>query len=280
MFVLKGAMEEGRKTCHEPIFRPLSPLSEVVPYRDGLVTISANPERLKLDFLEEAKRKRLDPTKAKNIADNLQFYFNKRGFHGHIIKDFERKGLTSKLWRALTPLGKISLGLDDILGFDDVMGATYPVDEAPAIFLNPQKIVKYALVPENAHPEVTEAEIMQGTHNTWRHEREHLTRMLDTKSTSEDQKSKILEIATVLTTYQLIFYGSYLLRPEIPKGNPHNEAIRLAVTTGLSVAGALTTQGLWYFLWNNAERAARNQGKLGESLPGLFEFQFEKQAQF
>jgi len=269
----------------ESIFKARLPLSEVVPYHDGLVTISANPERLKLDFLNEARTRSVDLAKAEDIAGNLQLYFDRHGLHGHIIEDFERKGLTSKLWRAVTPLGKIALPLSDILNFGDVIGSTYPVDKAPAVFLNPQNMVAYAPVPENAYHEVTEAAIMQGVYTTWRHEREHLLRMLEPKSVSEDKKTKILQIATFLTSQHLIFLGSYLLTPEIPSGgDPRIEAyntIRLFATAGLSLVGSqLITKGLWYFLWNRAERAAGNQGETGKNLPGLFEFQFEKQTQF
>jgi len=188
----------------------------------------------------------------------------------------------------VTPLGKIVLPLSDILNFGDVIGSAYIVDKAPAVFLNPQNMVAYASVPENAHPEVTEAAIMQRVYNTWRHEREHLVRMLEPKGVSEDKKTKIktkiLQVATNLTSQQLIFLGSYLLRPEIPSGgDPRIEVyngIRLFATAGLSITGSqLITQGLWYFLWNNAEKAAREQGKKGENLPGLFDFQFKKQTQ-
>ena len=62
------------KQFREPIFKSPSPLSEVVPYRDGLVTISVSLERLKLDFLEEAKKRDVDLTKAEDTANNLQFF--------------------------------------------------------------------------------------------------------------------------------------------------------------------------------------------------------------
>jgi hypothetical protein len=59
-----------------------------------------------LDFLEEAMTRGVDLAKAECLAGNLKIYFDKSKFNQHIINYFERKNLTSKLWREVQPLGK------------------------------------------------------------------------------------------------------------------------------------------------------------------------------
>lgn len=69
-----GNMSE---TNVEQLFRP-SPgeLSEVASYRDGVVTVSADTNKLRKDFLEEVRsRKDLDMSRAEEVAERESVIF-------------------------------------------------------------------------------------------------------------------------------------------------------------------------------------------------------------
>jgi hypothetical protein len=266
----------------EPIFKtPARMLSEVVPYRDGVVTISANTDRLRQDFLSEVhSRPKLDIKKAEEVAERVVFFTDNERLNSHISSDMKRKGVESKFWRAIGPIGKASMALLEIIKMGDTIGATYKEEAAPALFLNPNNMVTYAGTPKNAHPEILEASIIQNVHNVWRHEREHLIRTIDPNAKEEEKRTKIARVITAGTASGLISFGSFYFMPENPSGDPRIDAlntIRLIVTPVYSLMGSqLVTDGLWYYLWNPAEKAANLQGKTGKNLPSLFDFQFEK----
>ncbi len=271
----------GEKLREETLFRtPPGLLSEVVPYKGGVVTVSVNTDRLKQDFLEEVlSRPNLDTEKAEDIAGRVKFFTNNRQLYEHVYGDMKRKGIESKLWRVLGPVIKPSLALLDILSMKDLAGATYPVDPAPALFLNLNTIISWASTQTKNRREVVEASIIQGVHQTWRHEREHLLRLVDAKARKEDRKTSKIQLVAGVTVAGLISLGSICFIPRELGGDPRIDTLsmlRLLVTPAFSVLGSqLITDGLWYYLWNSAEKEANLQSKSGSNLPGLFDFKFE-----
>jgi hypothetical protein len=270
------------ETNVESLFKP-SPeiLSEVVPYRDGVVTISADTSRLRLDFLREVHgRPHLDLKEAEKIAENLSFFTDSRKLNTHISSDMRRWGADSRFWRMLGPASKPVLKLADMLRMGDLIGATYAEEAAPALFLNPDNMVAHAGAPVNANPEIVEAAIIHNVHKTWRHEREHLIRIIDPMAKEEDKRTKIARAVTAGTVSGLLTFGSFYFIPVTFSGDPLPDAlngIRLIATPVYSIVGSqLVADGLWYGMWNSAERAANLQVKTGKNLPSLFDFQFEK----
>lgn len=89
-------MNSSVEQSPESIVGSSSLLSEVVPYGDGVVTISAITDRLRLDFLEEARtRPNSDMNLAEQIAWELKFFTDRRGYNAHVVSDLRRKGLVA-----------------------------------------------------------------------------------------------------------------------------------------------------------------------------------------
>lgn len=265
-----------------PVFHPIG-LSETVQLGERQVTISTDPDRLKLDFLTEAKRREgIDPDKAEELAKNLSIFFRRDELYRHIADSFGSK--EKVLWRAIGQATKIALPLATLFQ-GDPLGSTFDKSDGPAIYLSPSMLVNYSLpandVNGNVSDEVKEMAIRQIVYESWRHEREHLIRSLSPKERTVDTKINLAKNATAGISSGLMLFFVYHFKPEVPShGDPAIETlnnVRFIITMATSFLGSqLLSQYIWYYRRNPSEKAGREQGKEGHNLPNLFEFQFEK----
>lgn len=265
----------------ETVFKPKSPLREVVPYRDGIVTIDANLERLRLDFLEEAQhRKGVNALSAQEIANRLKVFLDPDDYFQYISS---KKTLAPSVTQIESQqlLGSIKQTLSNLFP-RQTLGITSGGVNTPAVLLNSKNIVSSAKVPDDASIEAGEAAIIDTFHQVWRHEREHLLRKIDPNAIEEDQHVRQLNARVELVTHGAISLASVLTMPDIPSlaaGDPKTIAY-LGYWIVMSAASHLVTakklpKTLAYRLWSKAEKSARSQ-EARKNLPSLFEFQFEK----
>lgn len=264
----------------EYLYKVSQKISEVDTYRDGVVTISADVDRLKLDFLNEVRsRDGLDVKKAELMADNLELFFDKKAFNTHIVDNIQQAGIKNKPWRVFAPISKVGLPYTDILAMGGLLGSTYARETAPAVYLNPNHIINHLKIPKSVTSEAIEAGVIQGVHGVWRHEREHLIRMLDPSMKVSDTKIRVANMVTRGITMGLIYMGTLYYVPEdlLNKLPDINKAVlSLSIPLCSILLSESVGDGLWYRLWNSAEKAANVQGKNGKNLSSLFDFQFDR----
>lgn len=265
-------MAEQAEAHHRPKI-----VSETAKYRDGIFTIETNPSRLSHDFLAEArKRENSDLELAEEVAEKLQLFFDRDQFSQHIVEDIAKNKIKNR-WRALGKIGEKIYTATEVVSGRDTVGATYRSKTAPAIYIAVDKLPSYLKFPKDSHSEVHEAAIIQSTTGIWRHEREHLLRLIDPKAAKEDRNNRIKGVITAGASAGLISHGIISFLPDIDKLPPTNQAVVLTSTAIMSLQGSQTiTQELWYNLLNKAEDAARIQAKEGSSTAGLFDITFEK----
>lgn len=280
------ALKSMREVNHE-LIGPIKPLEETIPFDDGLVTISANPDRLSLDFLRAATGVGIDTKAVEPAARRLNTYFSPQGYYEQIAKDIRSENPGSLLERGVAAAaiattrspgrGKYLLGSFHISSSKD----------SAAIYLNLEAIVKMASGsaayftrgrPPAVRLETAATEISRGVYSVWRHERQHFIEAFDPKSIKEDRRDKNLS-ALIPGTAVLLTYGGLLglFSATGNLGTTIEEVLTNSLICGtLSLVEGLGVSEIMY-LSRKSERAARTATKIGTNLPNLFEFQFEEQ---
>lgn len=258
-------------------------ISEVATYEKGVFTITADEQRLKLDFLEEAKRRQgIDLIKAETLANKLKVFFDRKSYDEHIKKEFGQH--KNALWRASAPLIPVVNNVSEVLLHGGVVGSAFTHTENPAIYINPSGIGEY--IPKNtSSTEVQEAGIIQLTNKTWVHERDHVLRMCFPENKSVNKRDIIGQVSTSVVLQNLVTAGYFggltalndtTFLPQIPhiQTDPIPRMI-ISVVIGMPTGTALASQ-VWYKFLSRSEKSARHHEQHDVSLPNLFQFNFEK----
>lgn len=251
---------------------------ETIPFGDDLVTITANTERLKLDILNEAKKRPgVNLQKAEKISKNLKFYFSAEGLRNHEVTDLKRKGLDNPIWKLVGYAEKaISPAVTAVENLR-LRGTYYPEENAPALFINPKTWARIASNLKTS-PDNQKLFIAEQFDSVWRHEREHILRSIDPQTEKSDNKIKYFRAATSFTTFSTVSYICLNYELDIPANIPNYEtlrAVKLLSLFALPYMTSGTVREAWY-TFDPAEKAAADQFKNGNNLSRLFDFNFEK----
>lgn len=259
---------------HESLPPQNKQIEETVPFKDGVVTISANTDRLRADFLAQAKKyPNVNLEKASKVADSLPVFLNYEKGLGYIFSDLE-KVVNGPIDNAIFKVQK-TLNTDKIMTSMGSAGFTYANSDCPAICLNPKFMAEFIGTQNNNYSkEVQEKSLIDAIYTTWCHERDHAIRLLDPHYKEKAVKDATLSLATaVIANGTLTLMSSVYLLPELI-----NHPALLVVTNCLMFPTTyMITNRLWYMTISDHEKLARKNSQTIDTLPNIFDFTFENE---
>ncbi len=254
----------------------LGNISETVPFRDGVATVDANPDRLRLDIVMAAQRSGIDRDNAEEIANNTLLTLSPETNYNHVLKEFEHLGTNNLLYMMGSYYLRVVAGQ---VSRQSPMGSTFDLSDNLAILINPSGISKELQMLGNIPEKIARDKFIDRTYAVWRHEREHLIRSMSPKTKIKDIQHRLL--FRNAGAFGLAMFGGLGLYNSLDLqylASVHSDfwAGPVSITGPMLISLGIynVSKYLWY-LALPAEKAAKEAEENGTNIDNLFNFKFE-----